>query len=551
MPINVREGTLGAILYNSRIISEADITAALEEQQRSGSRFGEALVILGIVTQEDIDWALSNQLDIPYIRLKQEMIDPDALSLLPARLCRIHQLIPLIRAGDELSIAIADPLNKEAVAAAETASGCRINLSVALIREINEMLDLCYGLPKEDLLGFSSPLLSLDQLASINADNSGQQLLNSLLAYSIQHQLRSFSFQPLEDRIIISGRSGGTNHEVGQLTPEHYAGLSVLIKKAAGLLLSGEPSQSGGCLFFQYHERELCFQVLLLQGTNGDYITIQQHTVASIPHSLAQLQLPPFQKQQFERLTTLRQGIILFASRSLQERCRFMDLLLEELDTTGQSVLILGNEPGRMTKRFPRIPLSGSESAKGRLIMDSLEHAPDILVIEDGTTLESFTAAGRAAMRGKLVLVGMDIRGTRNLCDHLIRYRQRNAFLTPFLSGIVSLKGIQLLCPGCRQPHQIPDQEQFSLHLQPPPADFYHATGCSQCSFTGISERMFLTDLICFDKELHEQFETASDGSSFLEQLHADGYCGIEAEGEALIRAGAVSPEEFIAAVIQ
>jgi type II secretory ATPase GspE/PulE/Tfp pilus assembly ATPase PilB-like protein len=550
MPINVREGTLGAILYNSHIISEADIIAALEEQQRSGCRFGEALVILGIVTQEDIDWALSNQLDIPYIRLKQEMIDPDALRLLPAQLCRIHQLIPLIRAGDELSIAIADPLNKEAVAAAETASGCRINLSVALIREINEMLDLCYGLPKEDLLGFTSCLLSSDQLASINADTSGQQLLNSLLGYSIQHQLRSFSFKPLEDRIIISGRSGGLNHELGQLTLEHYAGLCVLIKKAVGLLLSSEPSQSG-CLFFQYHERELCFQILLLQGTNGDYITIQQHLVASIPHSLAEIQLPPFQKQQFKRLTTLRQGMVLFASRSLQERCRFMDLLLEELDTSGQSVLILGNEPGRMTKRFPRIPFSCSEAAKGRLIMDSLEHSPDILVIEDGTALEPFTAAGRAVMRGKLVLVGMDIRGTRNLCDHLIRYRQRNAFLTPFLSGIVSFKGIQLLCPSCRQSYPTPDQELFKLHLQPPPTDFFHATGCRQCGFTGISERMFLTDIICFDKQLQDQFEAASDGNSFLEQLRTDGYNGIEAEGEALIRAGAVSPEEFIAAVIQ
>ena len=550
MPINVREGTLGAILYNSRIISETDITAALEEQQRSSCRFGEALVTLGIVTQEDIDWALSNQLDIPYIRLKQEMIAPEALSLLPGRLCRIHQLIPLICAGDELSIAIADPLNKEAVTAAAEASGCRINLSVALVREINAMLDLCYGLPKEDLLGFSSELLTPEQLASINADSSGQQLINSLLAYSIQHQLTSFSFRPLEDMIIISGRSGATSHELGQLTPEHYAGLCTLIKKAAGLLLSNEPSQSG-CLFFQYHERELCFQTLLLQGGNGDYITIRQHISTSIPPKLDQLQLPNFQKQQFRHLTTQRQGMILFASRSLQERCRFMDLLLEELNTSGQSVLILGNEPGRMTKRFPRIPLSGSEAAKGHLIMDSLEHGPDILVIEDGTALESFTAAGRAAMRSKLVLVGMDIRGTRNLCNHLIRYRQRNAFLTPFLSGIVSLKGIQLLCPACRESYPVLDQELFSLHLQPPPTDFFHATGCSQCGFTGISERMFLTDIICFDKQLQDQFEAASDGNSFLEQLRTGGYSGIEAEGEALVRAGAVSPEEYIAAVIQ
>lgn len=182
--------------------------------------------------------------------------------------------------------------------------------------------------------------------------------------------------------------------------------------------------------------------------------------------------------------------------------------------------------------------------------MDSLEHGPDILVIEDGTELESFTAAGRAAMRGKLVLVGMDIRGTRNLCDHLIRYRQRNTFLTPFLAGIVSFKGIQLLCPACRQAATIPQQELLALQMAAPPAELFHAAGCPHCDFTGVSERVFLTNCICFDRELHERFDAAPDGSSFIAGLNADGYQGIRAEGETLLRAGAVSPEEFIAAVI-
>lgn len=550
MPINVREGTLGAILYNSRIISDNDITAALEEQQRNGCRFGEALVQLGVVTQEDIDWALSNQLDIPYVRLKREMIDQETLQLLPASLCRTHQLIPLIRAGDELSIAIADPLNKAATAAAEAASGCRINLSVALIREINEMIDLCYGPSIEDRLGFSSDLFSAEQLLSINADTSGQQLLDSLISYSIQHQFSSCSFRPLDNRVEITGRSGTHERQVGQLTPDHYAAVCSLIRKAAALPPSNEPALSGS-LFFEHHQRSLCFQVLLLQGGQGDYITIRQHITATIPPTLAQFQLPPFQKQEFARLAQLQHGLILFASRSLQERCRFMDLLLEESDTAGRSVLILGNEPGRMLKQFPRIPLPESESARGHLIMDVLEHGPDILVIEDATALEPFTATARAAMRGKLVLVGMDIRGTRNLCEHLIRYRQRNAFLTPFLAGIVSFKGIQLLCPDCRQPGNAPQHDLLSLHLQPPPAEFFQAAGCARCDFTGISERLFLTNCICFDKKLHERFDAAPDGNSFVQELLANGYQGIKAEGEALIRAGAVSPEEFIAAVIQ
>jgi hypothetical protein len=71
----VKEGSLGSLLLRSQIISEEDLRAALDEQQKCGCRIGEALVKRGVVTQEDIDWALSNQLNIPYVRLKKENIE--------------------------------------------------------------------------------------------------------------------------------------------------------------------------------------------------------------------------------------------------------------------------------------------------------------------------------------------------------------------------------------------------------------------------------------------------------------------------------------------
>src|SRR6185369_9865330 len=132
----VREGSLGSILFNSQIISEEDIRLALAEQHVTGCRFGEALVKLGIVTQEDIDWALSNQLNIPYVRLKVEMLDPVAAALVPASIARQFSLVPLIRVGNELSIAIADPLNRTAIEAVEQHTGCQVVVSVALLREI-------------------------------------------------------------------------------------------------------------------------------------------------------------------------------------------------------------------------------------------------------------------------------------------------------------------------------------------------------------------------------------------------------------------------------
>ena len=158
----VREGTIGEILYKAQIITEKDVETALEEQKRTGLRFGEALVSLGIVRQEDINWALSHQLVIPYVRINKETVDQAAVSIVPASVARKFQFFPLIRVGDELRIAIADPLNKEVVAELERLTGCTVSISMGLLREIIEMQDYFYGSSdNKNIFSFSSPRFPL------------------------------------------------------------------------------------------------------------------------------------------------------------------------------------------------------------------------------------------------------------------------------------------------------------------------------------------------------------------------------------------------------
>ncbi|MBC8019282.1 MAG: pilus assembly protein PilB [Verrucomicrobia bacterium] len=546
---DIKKGTLGEILLASQIISGDDIVAALDEQKRSGVRFGEALVNLGIVTQEDIDWALSNQLDIPYIRLKQDMIDPEAIALLPAAMARTYNCIPLIRAGGELNVALADPLNRPAIEAVEHHTGCSVNVSVALIREIREMIDIFYGGDVQDSMGFASAAFSDKVLETINADLSGGNLLDYLLIFILQNRLTSLSMQPFGDVVVVSGKRGGKVTAIGTLAANHYPEFSLRLRKAAGILSSLRPAANGQ-LPFSYRSLPLTFLVATMQGLGGDYITLRLQVNTHIPSRLVELHLPAAQETAFSRLARAERGITFFASRNTQERDRFMDLMLEEAATTGKSVIILGEGPGRMRKRFPRIPLPDSEAERARLIMAALDHDPDILVIEDVTGEQPFTAACRVAMRGKLVLAGLELRGTRTVLRHLLLYQQKNCFLPVFVNGLVSFKGIQILCPACRTAYIPPREELTAMHLEHEPAAFYRTTGCQECGHSGFSTRRFLLDVLAFDDEFLRVFEQSSDVAALDTYLRQIGYHGSGDEGLELLNNGEVSPEEYIAAVV-
>ena len=545
----LRKGSLGDILLTSQIITESDIHTALEEQKRTGHRFGEALVNLGIVTQEDIDWALSNQLDIPYIRLKKEMIDPEAISLIPAGLARTYNFIPLIRAAGELNIAIADPLNRPAVEAIERQTGLSVNISVALIREIREMIDQCYGEDEHDSMGFASTAFTGKVLDIINADLSGGKLIDYLLIFIIQNRLSSLSLQPYGDVVTISCKRSGTVRIIGALAPNHYPEFTLRLRKAADIGQSSSLTTSG-IITFSYRSQPVSFQVATMQGLGGDYITIKLHITSHVPTRLIELHLPDAQERAFTQMARAKQGITFFASRNIQERCQFMDLMLEEADTSGKQVIILGEGPGRSSKHFPRIHFPHSETDRSHLIMDALDHDPDILVIEDATEGMPFTAACRAAMRGKLVLAGLEIRGTRNVLRHLLLYQQKNYFLPVFVNGLVSFKGIQILCPDCRVSYLPPREEIIAMNLSQPPTNFYRTKGCDSCGQSGFQERRFLLDALVFGDEFLRIFEQSSDVAALDNYLQLTGYHGIEQEGLALLNSGDVSPEEYIASVV-
>ena len=549
MSTQIKKGSLGAILSACNIINENDIAAALELQGRTGARLGEALISLGIVAQEDIDWAISNQLDLPYIRLKVDMIDPEAVRLVPAATARKFNLIPLIKAGGELNIAISDPLNKAAITEVEQVSGCQVNVSVALIREIREMIDACYGNSGQEQLGFESTAFSEKVLEAINSDLSGGKLLDYLLIFIMQNRLSSLSLQPMGETVTVSGRRSGVSRPIGSLAGTYYPDLSLRIRKSLGNTAHSDLS-SGGLLTFSYRSHPITFQVSSMAGYGGEYITIHPHLPAGVPNRLSDLHLPAGQEADFIGLSRRQQGITFFASRNTQERNRFMDLMLEEMDTSGKNVIILGEGPGTMTKRFPRILLPRNENERAATVMMALDHAPDILVIEDATEGMPFTAACRAAMRGKLVLAGLEIRGTRTVLRQLLLFQQQNYFLPGFVNGLVSFKGIQLLCPECRTSYTPPADELAVMNLSERPTSFYRTTGCDACGHSGFSARKYLTDVLVFTDEFLRIFEQTSDVAALENYLGTIGYHGLAEDGLRLLRAGDVSPEEYIASVV-
>lgn len=542
----VKKGALGTILCSSGIITNDDIRRALDEQLASGCRFGEALVKLGIVQQEDIDWALSNQLDIPYVRLNEKIIDRSATQLIPAELARKYNLIPIIRTGDEIHIALADPLNKTAVAQVEEATGCTVTVSIPIIRELREMLDIFYGPERTDItFGFSSNCFSTGILEKINADRSGAHLLEYLILFFLQNGITSISLQPGGGTVHVSGRRGNSFREIGRFPVSSYPELVACIRKITRINGSRDLASRGEFLF-RYRGTDITLQASLVRAVEGEMITICIQPDLSFPSGLEEMGLGPDTIESFRSLGAPGAGLVLFFSWNRSERDRFLDLFLQEIDTSGRNVVLLGNGIGKGTLAYPRISLQPEAPEELETALAALrDHAPNLLVIDDVSTNHSFLTAWKSAMQGTLVVTGISGDGLGGAFDQLLQQLQVNRSLPAGIRGIVAFTSVKTLCQACRKDSSAESTGREQLGSE---ADF-HAPGCPACRYSGSGGKKFLLDVLPFDPALRAVLATARESADFFSHLEQKGFRGIPEKLDDLLRNGEISLEEYQAAL--
>ena len=81
----IRTGTLGQQLVGADVITPEQLDQALAEGSQKGLRLGETLVEMGMVQEEAILPYIEGHLGVPATRLRDGMIDPIAVRLLPRR----------------------------------------------------------------------------------------------------------------------------------------------------------------------------------------------------------------------------------------------------------------------------------------------------------------------------------------------------------------------------------------------------------------------------------------------------------------------------------
>ncbi|MCA9261795.1 MAG: hypothetical protein KDA61_21405, partial [Planctomycetales bacterium] len=135
---------LGQQLVGANLLAAEELEAALSRQAESGKRLGEVLLELGFVTEDGLLPYVETQLGVPAVRLREGLLDPIAVHLLPRRCAEQLNVLALFCVRGVVTLAMDDPGDLAKVDQIERITGLEVRPVFAFASSITRMIKRAY-----------------------------------------------------------------------------------------------------------------------------------------------------------------------------------------------------------------------------------------------------------------------------------------------------------------------------------------------------------------------------------------------------------------------
>ena len=208
---------IGNLLVQEKLISQEQLSLALEQQKRTGRKLGRVLIENGFATEDGISEALAKQLKIPYVNLKHYSINLSVARVLPEMQARRFRALLLEDKGSTYLVAMADPT--DLFAYDEIARLLKREIELVLVNEnqVLETMDRVYR--RTDQITDLARELGADMAEAIDfgalgADTGAEdapvvKLLQSMFEDAIQVNASDVHIEPQENMLQIRFRIDG------------------------------------------------------------------------------------------------------------------------------------------------------------------------------------------------------------------------------------------------------------------------------------------------------------------------------------------------------
>ncbi len=555
------------ILEQKKVLDKAQLKKILSIHKRKGGSIGKILISENVITHKDLMAFLSEQLNIPPIDLSKYKIDPAIAKLVPQKLTFQHNLVPVSRIGNTLTIAMSDPtdiLAIDDVRAIVSHEIETIDIIIASDNDIKESLAKLYGSPAEDIAKIVRDAETGDvevveeeklDVGEVTAESQKApivKIVSLILNEALMGRASDIHIEPCEKGLKVRYRVDGVLHEALSLPKKNQNAVLARLKIMSKLDITETRIPQDGRFRIKLGQKEIDFRVSVLPITFGNKIVLRALDKSNLSIGLDKLGFLPQPLEAFKNALEKPFGMVLLTGPTGSGKSTTLYSIVNNLNTPDKNIVTIEDPVEYQVEGITQIqanPEIGLTFANG--LKSLLRQSPDIIMVGEIRDFETADIAIKASLTGQLVLSTLHTNNAAGAITRLVDMGVEPFLVAASLILTAAQRLARKICPRCKEKIDVPRSvleriagaEIGKLMKRGP---FYRGKGCSHCSSTGYFGRMGVLETLTIDDTIRDMVIKKVSSNEIEKYAISKGMMALRGSALEIFASGLTTLEEVL-----
>jgi type IV pilus assembly protein PilB len=552
---------LGQILVEQGLVTREQVEAALVEQMRVPKSLGRILIDLHLIKETDLVRALAQQIGMEFVDLNEYSVDPAATTLIPESVAKRYRALPIGERDGRLLVAMSDPANVYALDDIRTITGREVQPVVATAADVNAAISKFSNLSgaveqlAQEASEASDEVIDLDSAAAAVEDAPIVRLVQMLLTRAVGERASDVHIEPMERDVRIRFRVDGVLHEVMRSPKNIQRGLISRLKVMADMNIAEKRVPQDGRVSLRVGPSTVDLRVATLPTVHGEKVVIRILNKESVLLRLDELGLLDDAFKRFEQSFRKPYGAILVTGPTGSGKSTTLYATLNIINQEYRNIITV-EDP--VEYRLPganqiQVNIKAGLTFAGAL-RSILRADPDVILIGEIRDRETALIAVESALTGHLVLSTLHTNDAPSGITRLNEIGVEPFLVASALDCLVAQRLARKLCDRCKEPYGPSPVELaeagYAEHLWQDIPVLYRRVGCTLCAHTGYLGRLGLYEVMPVTEEIERLAVERASSDDIRKVAIEQGMIPLRQDGLAKVRLGITSIEEVLRVVV-
>ena len=529
-------------LVQEEICTEEIVQQAIAADKKEKVTLVTHLIDNRLADAQDVAQAASHEFGVPTLNLEALAVDIEVCKLVNQDLLTKHKVLPLVKRGKRIFIAVSDPTNLHALDEIRFQTALSVEAVVVeqdklddAIGKAMEAMDTSMDAYDDDDFDLENLEIGAaedfqpDEVSSAEIDDAPVvRFVNKILLDAIRKGASDVHFEPFEKFFRVRVRQDGVLREVAK-PPVALAGKVCARLKVMSRLDIAERRvpQDGRIKRRISKNRSIDFRMNTCPTLFGEKVVLRILDPASAQMGIENLGYEDFQRKLYEDQLARPYGMILVTGPtgsgktvSLYTGLNILNSIDRNISTAEDPVEI--NMPGvNQVNVNYKVGLNFATAMRAFLRQD-----PDVIMVGEIRDLETADIAIKAAQTGHLVLSTLHTNDAPNTLTRMVDMGVKPYAIASSISLIIAQRLARRLCNECKEARDIPPEallkEGFTREDIKRGFTIYGPVGCARC-VAGYKGRTGIYQVMPVTHEIGQIILQGGNATQVAEQAALEG----------------------------